>query len=467
MRRHAPLLVVLALLVGSAAAFAVAEHLKLEKSPVAAPDVDKVFSPVCRCPQAVARIAFRLRKNDRLTVSLLDASGQEIRRLADHVPARRGRKTFFWNGRDDDGRLAPEGSYRPKVELGNADRTIVLPNPIRVDVTAPKVSIQSVRPRVISPDGDGRRDVARVRYHANERVQAILLVDGVAKVRSRSRRAVGQLEWRALGLRPGTYRLAVRAQDLAGNISRPAPGGNVRVRYLELTPERLLVAAQEAVRVVAGTDARRRPLASTARLECRRPWLGPADDPFPRSAGTGSLHPRRDGGHTRRARDGRRPQDTVTTPLPLRPRRAPLWHDASPRDARPALEARGAGRVVLHPSTRRPPSRVGRPRGVRRRPSPDRDVARVGRRRRCRGGAARARHGAGRCDRSRLSHVRGGTGQGALGRQDADVHGASRHDRPAVPPSGLRPPHPRRARRGCLVPRTAGRRRHGDVGTPE
>jgi hypothetical protein len=49
----------------------------------------------------------------------------------------------------------------------------------------------------------------------------------------------------------------VRAQDLGGNLSRPVPGGDVRIRYLELTPERLVVAAQKPVRVVARTDARR------------------------------------------------------------------------------------------------------------------------------------------------------------------------------------------------------------------
>ena len=72
-----------------------------------------------------------------MTLSLLDRDGHEIRRLVDHVPMRRGRHAFFWNGRDNEGRLVPEGKYRPKVELGNADRTIVLPNPIRVDVTRP------------------------------------------------------------------------------------------------------------------------------------------------------------------------------------------------------------------------------------------------------------------------------------------------------------------------------------------
>jgi len=262
LRRNATLLVVLALLAGSAAAFAVAEHLKLKKSPVAGPTIDKVFSPACDCPQKRATIAFRLRKTDRLTLALLDSEGREIRTLVDHERTTRGRHEFSWNGRDDDGRLVPEGSYRPKVELGNADRTIVLPNPIRVDVTRPSIVVRSVRPRVISPDGDGRRDVGRIRYRANERVRVILFVNGQPRVVSRSRRPVGQLDWLAGGsngfaLPPGDYRLAVRAEDLAGNLSKPVQAGSVRIRYLELDERRLTVAPGDRVRVRASTDVQR------------------------------------------------------------------------------------------------------------------------------------------------------------------------------------------------------------------
>ncbi len=255
MRRNATLVLVLVLLAGSAAAFAVAEHLKVEKSPVAAPDIDKAFSPICNCPQRHAKIAFRLRRSDRLTLSLLDGDGHEIRRLVDHVPMRRGRHAFFWNGRDDEGRLVPEGKYRPKVELGNADRTIVLPNPIRVDVTRPVVKVVSIRPRVISPDGDGRSDVTRVRYRSNERARVTLLVDGARRVTSRSEKPAGQLEWLALGVAPGSYDLSLEAQDLAGNVSARARGGPVHVRYLELKAVSP-TAPRSRVRIHADTDAK-------------------------------------------------------------------------------------------------------------------------------------------------------------------------------------------------------------------
>jgi FlgD Ig-like domain len=259
LRRNATLAVVLALLMGSALAFGVAERLKIEKSPVAGTEVDKVFSPVCRCPQRVARISFRLRRSDKLTLTLLDADGKRVRKLVDGERRRRGPQQFVWDGRDDDGRLLPEGAYRPKVVLGRADRTIVLPNPIHIDVTPPTVAVTKVRPRVISPDGDAHGDVARIRYRMSEPGRAILFVNGRKRVVSRRQRPSGQLQWvgGGAGGRPGRYRLAVQAQDLAGNLSRRVAAGTVAVRYVRLAGTRLEAQPGRRVRVNVDADAPR------------------------------------------------------------------------------------------------------------------------------------------------------------------------------------------------------------------
>ena len=259
-RRNAPLFVALALLVGSAVAFGVAERLKVEKSPVTGTAVDKVFSPVCNCRQRRAMISFRLRRADRLKLSLLDDEGREIRTLVDGDRAARGPHAFFWNGRGDDGRLMPEGRYRPKVELGRADRTIVLPNPISVDITAPSVRVVAVRPRAISPDGDGHGDTVRVRYRANERAHGLLFVNGRLRVVSRSQRPSGVLQWVGGApsggkLPPGTYRLAVQARDLAGNVSKRVPAAVVPLRYIRLQKSRIVAAPNERVDVGVAADA--------------------------------------------------------------------------------------------------------------------------------------------------------------------------------------------------------------------
>ena len=263
LRRHGPTLLVLGLLTATAAAFAVSEEVKLEKSPLRGPRVDPVFSPVCECPNRVAMISFRLSRSDTLGVGVVDAHDHLVRTL---VSDRRflplHRLEFEWNGRDDDGRIVPEGVYRPRVHFADRDRTIILPNEIRVDETPPIVSARGVRPRVISPDGDGRRDGVAVRYAVNEKpARALLLVDGIQRVRGKLRTKLhGQLQWygRAAGhaFPAGVYRLVLIAEDEAGNLSHPVSAGAVRIRYIAVSPRVVRVRARAIFRVRVDTDAR-------------------------------------------------------------------------------------------------------------------------------------------------------------------------------------------------------------------
>jgi len=254
-------LLVLGLLTGTAAAFAVAESLKLEKSPITGTLVDKVFSPVCDCPTASARISFKLRKADRLSLTIIDSQGRRLRTLAGGRRLAGGRHDFAWDGRDNDGRLVPEGRYRPRVDLGNADRTIVLPNPIRVDTTRPRVIEVDARPRVFSPDGDGRSDRVKVRYRLSERGRPLLFVNGPQRVRGRSQKPTGELDWygrvEGRALPPGGYRLQLAAVDPAGNVSRRAGAGVVRLRFVELYPRALRVRPGEPFTIAVSTDAKR------------------------------------------------------------------------------------------------------------------------------------------------------------------------------------------------------------------
>ena len=68
-----------ALLGGTAAAFAVTQGLKIEPSPILAPHIDKVFSPVCDCDSRVATIQFKLRKPDRVRLEIVDSDGDVVR----------------------------------------------------------------------------------------------------------------------------------------------------------------------------------------------------------------------------------------------------------------------------------------------------------------------------------------------------------------------------------------------------
>ena len=237
MARLLSTLLVLGLLGGTAAAFAVTEGLKLEKSPIFRTRVDKVLSPVCECSKSAASIAFRLRKADRLTLSI-EGSGEVVRTLVAGRSVPRGRFEASWDGRDDRGQVLPDGSYDPRVHLARAHRTIVLPNRIRLDTKAPRVAVVRWFPKVLTPDGNYRHERLEVRYRLSEPAHALLFVGGKRVFRSRFQRTTGVARWfgreGGRGVRAGRYRIRIAARDLAGNLSVPTRVGTVAVRYVRL-----------------------------------------------------------------------------------------------------------------------------------------------------------------------------------------------------------------------------------------
>ena len=260
LRRIAPLVVVLALLGATAAAFAVSERLKLEKSPIVAPDVTKDFSPVCECDKADATIAFGLRKDDRVSLSIVNADNEVVRELADDVPAS-GRFERTWNGRDNEGRIVPDGVYRPRLRLAHGRRTFVLPNPMRIDTKPPAARLLSAKPQFFSPDGDGRNDRVRVRYALDEPAKALLLVNGRQAVLTRFRPTDGTLDWygaiHGRKNRPGLYRLQVSAEDAAGNLATPTKPAFVELSYIALGRSLVRAKARTRFGVRVTSDATR------------------------------------------------------------------------------------------------------------------------------------------------------------------------------------------------------------------
>jgi hypothetical protein len=246
--RLAPFLLVVALLAATAAAFAVTEGLKLEPSPVNGTEVDKVFSPVCACGTKVAHISFRLRKADGVTLVIVDRGGGVVRRLVGGRRFSRGRHGFTWNGRDDAGTVVADGSYQPRVHLASAHRTIVLPNPIRVDTKPPSAKL-TIKRRVFTP---GRTRIEAF-YRVSEPAHAILYANGRRVVGpSRFSRRSDKLDWFAKGARAGRYRLTLRAVDLAGNVGPATRPIVVRAVYVELAEHSLRAKAGGAIAVRFG-----------------------------------------------------------------------------------------------------------------------------------------------------------------------------------------------------------------------
>ena len=259
--RLAPAALVAALLVATSAAFVVTEKLKLTRNPIVAPSVDKIFSPVCDCGTDAASITFRLRNPDRVTLEMIDSSGDVVRELARRRPQGRAPESYVWDGRDADGAVVEEGSYRPRVHLDEARRTIVMPNPIRVDVTPPRVLSFTARPLVISPDGDGRADRAKLRYRVSERAVVEAYVDSRRALRKLGTRPRGTMNWAGVvdgeTLPDGIYTLRLVARDVAGNLGPRSGSRTVRIRFLALGRDRVVVAPGARFAILALSQARR------------------------------------------------------------------------------------------------------------------------------------------------------------------------------------------------------------------
>jgi len=250
--RHLRTILVLAVLAATAVAFVVTEDLKLEPDPIARPRIDPTVSPVCRCDRQTARIAFRLRAEDVLTLTIADSDGNVVRTLLREARFRPGNHQFGWDGRDQAGRVVPDGLYQPRVELQRLGRTIDFAGRIRVDTSRPSIRVLHVSRRMLSPDGDGRGDAITIRYRAGQPSNVLLLVNGKRQIRTRLR-SEGAIRWAPGRLRPGLERLQLVAVDAAGNRQAAQPF-YVRVRYLEVTPTRLRSTPRKLFTVRIGTD---------------------------------------------------------------------------------------------------------------------------------------------------------------------------------------------------------------------
>jgi hypothetical protein len=201
--RNAPTILVLLLLAATATAFAVTQRLKLEPSPISQTHVDKVFSPACGCVTKVAHIDFSIRHADHLRIWVRTPSGPEV--IADREFPK-GMVHVRW-----DGHGVPDGTYFAVVHLQRAQRTIDLPNPIRVDTQPPTITLVGMH------TANGK---TRFLYRSSEQAHALLYVDGRKVVRTYSTNRRGKFDWYGA---PGRKRLTLVAEDLAGNRSEPVP----------------------------------------------------------------------------------------------------------------------------------------------------------------------------------------------------------------------------------------------------
>ncbi len=254
-------MLVVALLAATAAAFALTQGLKNQPAAIFGTQPGDVFSPVCGCDSETASIAFKLREADRLDVAVVDGSERVVRTIERGREYAQGPVEIEWDGRDDAGRVLPEGDYLPRIRLRGDRTTYTLPNPIRIDVTPPRLELVSARPVVFSPDGDRRRDAVTFRYRLNEPGQGLLFVNGQRRALNRFARTEDSIEWfgkvEGSALAPGLYTARLAAVDPAGNVSERTRPIQLVIRYVALGRKRISVTAGARFALRVSSDARR------------------------------------------------------------------------------------------------------------------------------------------------------------------------------------------------------------------
>ena len=250
--------VVFALLVAATfGAFFLAQRLKHSPTVIQQVMVTPVFSPNRDGRFDRARINFKLKQADNVTVTVVDHAGDAVRTLAEdeHLPAYRPTR-FTWDGRDDGGRLVPDGLYRTRVTLRREGRSIVVPGAFRKDTVPPSPRVVSIGPQrdrlprpELLPRADGQ--AARVTIAAPGRRIRVLLFRTSPGAAVAAMAPVplpdGATRWTwdgTLDGRPapaGTYLVVVESRDSAGNIGTSVPldrAGLPRVGYGDTLPGR-------------------------------------------------------------------------------------------------------------------------------------------------------------------------------------------------------------------------------------
>jgi N,N-dimethylformamidase beta subunit-like protein/flagellar hook capping protein FlgD len=278
------------LVLATVAAFVVTQQLKDEfplvlrfaaKPSAISPNGDRVRDRT--------KVGFDLSEPAKVSFSIVNSDGNEVRRLVDERRvAGDAKHRFSWNGRDDEGRIVPDGSYRMRVIRRDEGRVINSGRKIRVDTRPPRVRLTSARPGVISP-GEGRPTRVRISYRGprNEAPELRLFRtdEGSPRVvfRFRGDREHGATWDGQVRGRPaadGDYAFTVTVRDKAGNrtvapATIPSPrsaaaGTGVAVRRLTLRGPLGIVQAGSVARLRVGPGDRSFDF-TLSRLGARRP----------------------------------------------------------------------------------------------------------------------------------------------------------------------------------------------------
>jgi hypothetical protein len=276
------------LVVATFGAFFLAQRLKNSPPVVGEIHVFPFFSPNGDGRFDKARLTFKPKETDDITVAVLDSSGDEVRQLLSSRHVHAGELVrLLWDGLTDDGRRAPDGRYRYRITLRHQGRSVKLASSVRLDTTPPRPRVTSVGPfkvpgPEILPQPDGGDAVVHLQAPGYKPVIRLFKTGpgAMRKVLEDDMLQDGATEWRWNGtvngrpVSPGTYVATIETRDKAGNrgLSPPLdrhglpvatyggklPGhGGITVRYLGVLPPYLPTTAGDELDVAV--DARGQP----------------------------------------------------------------------------------------------------------------------------------------------------------------------------------------------------------------
>ncbi|MFZ0091289.1 MAG: FlgD immunoglobulin-like domain containing protein [Solirubrobacteraceae bacterium] len=193
--RRLPVAAFAALVIATVAAFFVTQHLKVTTpliagfpAPVPA-TINPVTGGTCLVRNGkggLAPTSFRkmkvsfylLNRADDVDVYIVDRNGAIVDTLPGsgrHLGTKK-RREFVWDGREDSGRVAPDGVYYVRVALVHQGRTLLIsndsgPEPVTVQTTSPRLAVTAVSPRALTPPGP-----VTIHYAGNDGLRPRILI---------------------------------------------------------------------------------------------------------------------------------------------------------------------------------------------------------------------------------------------------------------------------------------------------
>lgn len=197
----------------------------------------RAFSPNNSGVRDTIRFFPRLQINEDIenyTFTITNAENRVVRTVSgrDRIPG-----PFSWNGLDNAGSRAPDGTYRGRLEVvyRNRHRAEAQTAEFVLDTVYPNADI-GAEYTLFSPDGDGNRDTIHIRQSSSEerRWQGAITANDGTVVRSYEWRGqLADFSWDGRDesgnvVPDGIYQYAVHATDEAGNHTE------VRLRGIEV-----------------------------------------------------------------------------------------------------------------------------------------------------------------------------------------------------------------------------------------